>query len=108
MVLKTLDRGGILRSWITSHPSSWPSFSTRMSLHTNESVPDIIKTKPHSRSCTKSTLFRFRPDSSKRIRNYSHKKVDKPEIEHDDGDNEEKTRDEVFRVNHGIHQRRPL
>ena len=108
MVLKTLDREGILRPGMMSHPSSWPSFSIDTSLHINESVQDTIKTKPHSRSSTKSTLFRLRSDSSKRIRNYSHKKIDKPEIEHDDSDYEEKTRDKVFRVDYGIHQRGPL
>ena len=113
MVLKTVERG-TFRPGMTSHPSSWPSFSICTSLQHNKHVNSFrilfiyFSKKNHSRSSTKSTLFRLRPNSTKRIRNYSHKKVYKPEIEHDDGGNEEKTRDEVFRVDHGIHQRGPL
>jgi hypothetical protein len=93
-----------LRPWMTSHPSSWPSFSICTSLQHSQFIQDIIYfKKKHSRSSTKSTFFGLRPDSTKRIRNNSHKKINKPEIEHDDGSNEEKTRDEVFCVDHVIH-----
>jgi hypothetical protein len=42
------------------------------------------------------------------INHHSHKEIDKPEIERDDPDNEEKTRKEEFCVDHGIHHSTPL
>jgi hypothetical protein len=38
----------------------------------------------------------------------TYKEIDKPEIKHDDPDNEVQTRNEEFRVDHGIHDSAPL
>ena len=61
----------------------------------------------NSRSSTKRTRLRLRPNSRKRIRNNRHEKVDQPEIEDQHADDEEETRNEVFRVHHAVHHGGP-
>ena len=62
----------------------------------------------NSRSGAKSALVRIFSNGRESICNDRDEKIDEPEVEHNDTDNEEEAGDEEFGIHHLVHQRRPL
>jgi hypothetical protein len=57
---------------------------------------------------TECARLRLCSDGGERVRDYGDEQVDEPKIEHDKTNDEKEARYEELRVDHGIHQRRPL
>ena len=65
-------------------------------------------TKNFIRCGTKSTFAGCRANGSKCVGNDSDEQIDEPKVKDNDRKDEKETRDKEFRVDHGVHHRRPL
>jgi hypothetical protein len=61
-----------------------------------------------ARCCAESTLLSVSANGRERIGDHGHEQVDKPKVEDEHSEDEEKARDEILGINGLVHDRRPL